>query len=390
VGQGEWHVLDVIRRLGCIQIDTINVVERSHYLALWSRLGQYDKGYLDQLLCPDRKVFEYWAHAASIIPIEHYRYFMRVMRESRRNLKTRAQKRLGGKAKLLDKVLHEVKRRGPVSSKDFEEEGERKGKRVGWWDWKPAKIALEMLFNAGILMVAYRKNFQRYYDMTENVLPSDIDTTEPTEEERRRFFLKRAIDALGVANQVDMAGYYYEWSTRASLRGKGLEVAVKELLHDDVLGEVTVEGDPEPNYMLTKDFDIAEKVARGDMECFNNITFLSPFDNLLWSRMRLKTLFNFATKLEAYLPRDKREFGYYAMNVLYRNRIIGRFDPKLHRDSEVLEIKSLRFEDHFRSDSVFEEELSQAFRSFMEFNNAKHITFGKIVPRSLRIDTSYC
>jgi len=379
------HVLEVIRRLGCVQIDTINVVERSHYLALWSRLGPYNKEYLDQLLYPDRKVFEFWAHAASIIPIEDYRYFGYAMKEYRRGLKARAERRLRGKAYVLDGVLDEIRRRGPLTSKDFEDEGVKKEKRHGWWDWKPAKIALEMLYDAGILMVSHRRNFQRYYDLTENILPSHIDTSEPTEEERRRFFAEKAFDAMGVAKPEDVANYYYQWCTRTPLKGKVWEATLQQLLSDDVLGEVTVEGDSSPYYMLTKDYEIVRKIAGGEVACFDRATFLSPFDNLTWSKGRIKRLFNFTSKLEAYLPEDKRRFGYYAMNILYKNRLVGRFDPKFHRDRKVLEVKTLHLEEGFRLDAEFEEKLADAFKSLMEFNGAKKIQFGRIIPDRIRI-----
>lgn len=375
------HVLEVIRRLGCVQIDTINVVERSHYLALWSRLGTYRKEYLDQLLHPDRKVFEFWAHAACIIPMEHYRYYIHSMKQYRQELKARAERRLKEKAYLVDQVLNEIRQKGPMRSSDFKDE--RKRRRRGWWDWKPAKTALEMLFNSGILMVAYRRNFQRYYDLTENVLPSHIEITEPSEEERRRFFICKTFDALGVAKLRDVSSYYYQWSTRASLSGEVLEKTFEQLLNDDVLGEVTIEGVREPHYMLSSDYEVAQKVDEGEIGSFDELTFLSPFDNLTWSKDRDKTLFDFVPKLEAYIPQDKRKYGYYNMSILYKDRLVGRLDPKAHRDKRLLEIKLLHLEEDFKPDHEFEGKLADAFRSFMEFNEAELIQLGKTVPGNI-------
>jgi len=391
-GFRSWHdpekaeVLEVIRRLGCVQIDTINVVERSHYLTLWSRLGSYNKEDLDQLLYPERKVFEFWAHAASIIPIEHYRYFIHAMKEYQRVLKVRAEKRLKEKSYLLDQVLDEIRRNGPMSSKDFEHERTGKKKGLGWWNWKPAKIALEMLFSAGVLMVAYRRNFQRYYDLTENVLPSHIDVTEPTEEERQRFFVEKTLEAWGVAKPSEVSSYYYEWATRTALKKEALEETFQQLLDEDVLEEVTVEGARGPYYMLVKDHDIVQRIAEGETADFNGVTFLSPFDNLTWNKTRIRKLFNFTPKFEAYIPKDKRKFGYYNMNILYKNRLVGRFDPKVHRDQKVLEVKLLHLEEDFKPESEFEERLGDAFRSFMEFNKAEKIIFRKIVPDGIEMD----
>ncbi len=379
------EILNIIRRLGCIQIDTINVVERSHYMTFWSRLGPYDKEHLDQLLHPDRKVFEYWAHAASIIPIEHYRYFTPTMKQNRQRAKTQAERWLKGKTHLLDEVLEQIRQNGPMSSKDFKQERQRE-KRTGWWNWKPAKTALEILFNAGILMVAYRKRFQRYYDLTENVLPTDTDLTEPTSEERRRFFMEKTLDAWGVAKPNDVSSYYYQWSTRASLGTKELEQTLRDLQTDDVIMEVTIKGLNDPYYMLTNDCEVAESITAGENEGFNKVTFLSPFDNLTWNRNRTQTFFNFTPKLEAYLPKEKRQYGYYNMNILYGDQIVGRLDPKAHRDKETIEVKLLHLEEDFKPDREFEGKLEDAFKSFIEFHEAERIEFRKVVPDTLKID----
>ena len=379
------EILNIIRRLGCVQIDTINVVERSHYMTFWSRLGPYNKETLDQLLHPDRKVFEYWAHAASIIPIEHYRYFTPTMKQNRQRMHAQAERSLKGKTHLLDEVLEQIRQNGPMSSKDFKQERQR-GKRTGWWNWKPAKTALEILFNAGILMIAYRKNFQRYYDLTENVLPPNIDLAEPSPEERRRFFTEKTIDAWGVAQPTDIPSYYYRWSTRASLGKEELEQTLQDLLRDDAVMEITIGGLSDPYYMLTKDCKVAQDIAEGDVEGFNRVTFISPFDNLTWNKSRTQAFFNFTPKLEAYFPKEKREYGYYNMNILYGDQIVGRLDPKAHRDKHMIEVKSLHLEQDLKPNTEFKEKLEDAFRSFMEFHEADRITFGKAVPATLRVD----
>lgn len=380
------EILETIRKLGCIQIDTINVVERSHYMVLWSRIGNYEKKELDRLLHPDRKVFEFWAHAASIIPVEHYRYFIHTMKENRKGLEARATKRFAGKVNLLEKVLGEIRKNGPMSSRDFEEEGRaRRRKRSGWWSWKPAKIALEMLFNAGVLMVAYRDNFQKYDDLTENVLPSSVDLTEPTAEERGRFFMEKALEVAGIARFNDISNYFYDWCTRTPLRGREAEEAIGQLLKDGTLERATVKGLRDSCYVRSEDRCLIEKIAEGDFGRFGGVTFLSPFDNLTWFKDRTKTLFNFSPRLEAYFPGRNREFGYYNMNILYGDRLVGRLDPKVHRDQRILEIKSLHFEKKFKPTVDFREKFADAISSFMRFNEADDVRFGKMVPRNLKI-----
>jgi len=380
------RILETVRKLGCIQIDTIHVVERSHYTVLWSRIGNYEKKGLDRLLNPDKKVFEFWAHAASIIPVEHYRYFVHVMKENRKGLEARAVKRLAGRANLLGKVLGEIRKNGPMSSRDFVEKGSatRRRKRSGWWSWKPAKIALEMLFNAGVLMVAYRDNFQRYYDLTENVLPSSVDLTEPTAEERGRFFMEKAFEAAGIARLNDISNYYYDWCTQTPLRGRGAEETLRKLLNDGTLEKATVRGFKDPCYVLSGDRGIIDKIAENDFDRFGGVTFLSPFDNLTWFKDRTKMLFDFSPRLEAYFPGRNREFGYYNMNVLYGDRLVGRFDPKVHRDKRILEIKSLHVEENYKPTVDFREKFADALSSFMHFNEAEGVRFGKMVPRNLK------
>ena len=379
------HVLDIIKKLGCIQIDTINVVERSHYMAVWSRLGSYDKKWLDELLYPDRNVFEYWAHAASLIPIENYRYFIHTMKKHSQDLKARAEKRLKEKAWLLKKILDEIRRNGPMSTSDFELDEKQTERRTGWWSWNATKMALEMLFNAGILMVSYRRNFQRYYDLVENCLPSSVDVTEPAEEERQRFCILNTFHAYGVAKPSDVSSCYYQWSTFTPLKGLTFERVLKNLVSEDIVGEVTVKGVQGLYYMLTEDFELAQKIPDNQINCFNEVTFLSPFDNLTWSKTRIHEFFNFSPKLEAYVPQNKRKFGYYNMNILYKDKLVGRIDPKMHRERRLLEIKSLHLEKGFKFDAEFKEKLAEAFRRFINFHNAEKITFGKTVPKPLEI-----
>lgn len=296
-------------------------------------------------------------------------------------MKARAQNRLGEKACLLDQVVKEIRRNGPMSSKDFKSDsGPKKRKNRGWWNWKPAKTALEMLYWAGILTVAYRENFQRYYDLTENVLPSCVDITEPSDEERREFYIEKTVDAWGIVKPRDLASYYYTWCTRTPLKGNVLRDALKVLVNQDTLEEVTIEGDDQPYYILTRDRETIQRISDGETGVPDKVTFLSPFDNLTWNKNRTKDLFSFEPKFEAYFPKEKRKFGYYTLNILYGDKLVGRLDPKMHRDKGLLEVKALRLEETFKPDIEFEEKLTESFTSFIKFHKAKKIQFRRISP----------
>ena len=371
------HVFSVLKALSCVQIDTINVVERSHYLVFWSRLGNYKKELLDQLLYPDRKVFEYWAHAASLIPIEHYRYFIPTMKKRQKEIHSKAKRWLKGKESLLDTVLHEIKHDGPLCSKDFENEHkDEKKEKSGWWSWKPAKMALEMLYDAGILMVSRRDNFQKYYDLTENVLPSSVDMAEPTEEERQQFFVEKTLDAWGLVELKDVGQYFYKWSTHADVGVKAISGLMKEWEKQDIVATVHIADVDKPYFTLTKDLADLEKTVTSE-EQISNIGLISPFDNLTWSKPRIKKLFDFHPALETYLPKKDRKFGYYALTILYNDQIVGRLDPKMHRDKATLEIKALELREGFKPTAGFKQQLSSTLRDFMKFHNAQALKAAK-------------
>ncbi|MCJ7609386.1 winged helix DNA-binding domain-containing protein, partial [Candidatus Bathyarchaeota archaeon] len=211
-------VFEAVDRLGCIQIDTISVVERAHHFTLWSRLGCYDKRLLYDLAYEDRRVYEGLGHAASYLPLKDWRYFIHANRVRAEDYATHRGWFADTDPGMLELVLKRIRKEGPLASRDFEENKPQ----GGWWSWKPSKTALEALFSTGTLMVSYRENFQRFYDLTERVLPSWVDTSEPTKEERLRFFVTRTMGCLGAIRPSDIRGYYYDRCVK-------LERSVREL-----------------------------------------------------------------------------------------------------------------------------------------------------------------
>ena len=291
---GREALLDAIRRIGLLQLDTINVVARSHYLVLLSRVGLYDPADLDALLYPDRRLFEQWAHAACLIPVEDYRYFAPIIQARRQRALPPAwiERRLGDDPQgVLDWVLAEVRERGPLASKDFEDPRAQRGT---WWDWKPAKTALEVLFSRGHLMVDRRESFQRYYDLAERVLPLAGEPPGHTIEGYRRWATLRSVTCRGVATVAGASDYY-------RLRKPETRATIQALVQEGALLPVEVEGWGETAYLGPADLPLVKEIEAGEHQ--PSVTaFLSPFDNLLWERDRVHSLFGFEYTAEMYQP----------------------------------------------------------------------------------------
>jgi len=371
-------VLETVRALGCIQIDTINVIERAHYVTLWSRLGSYDKEHLHQLAYEDRLITEYWAHAASYIPLEDYRYFLHRMNIRRAGMEDYVRRRAKTDPEILDQVLKRIKAEGPLAAKDFEYKREEPSK--GWWSWKPAKVALEGLFAAGILMISRRENFQRHYDLAERVLPPWVDTSEPSEEERIRFFALRTMGCLGLVKAPDIRKYYYHWSISLGRTSKQLQATLEELTDNDEAIELRVEGERQPHYCTPGDADRLQRLMNDDPPN-EDVSLLTNFDNLLWNREKVKSLFGFQPKLEVYLPAEQRKYGYYNLPILHGHNLVGRIVPKTDRKNQTLIVHSIWHEPGFEPDDTYKDAFNETLEDFATFNGADKIQMEEERPR---------
>ena len=374
-------IYQVIDQLGCLQIDTINIVERAHHLTLWSRLGLHEKGLLNELAYDDRKLFEYWAHAACYVPLEDYRFFISPMRMREGEMLERLE-RWGGRAggvspDILDEVLERVRAEGPLATKDFEQR--RKGPSKGWWDWKPAKVALEVLYGAGLLMVSHRENFQRHYDIAERVLPPGVDPTEPTEEDRIKFYITRTMASLGLVKPADIRGYYTPSYARYKAYSRQLPSIMEEMSGDGEAVRFEVDGERQPYYCLPEDASRLDDLV--DSPSSEHVHLLNPFDNTLWDKKRVETLFEFTAKLEAYTPAAQRKYGYYYLAILSGDRLVGRIIPKMDRKNRKLIINSTWHETWFKLDEPFENSFSENLESFSKFNGADEIEHKEEKPR---------
>ncbi|QNA89573.1 winged helix-turn-helix domain-containing protein [Massilia sp. Dwa41.01b] len=362
-------VLDAIRRMVMLQIDTIHVVARSPYLVLWSRLGDYQPAWLDELLA-EGKLFEYWAHEACFVPVEDYGlYRHRMLDPAAMGWKYSAtwmRERAGEVAALL---AH-VRTHGPVRSSDFERTD---GKANGWWEWKPEKRSLEVLFTSGALMIARRHNFQRVYDLAERVLPGWDDARMPALAEVRRTFALQTVKTLGVARAAWVPDYH---------RTRRPHVDLAALADEGLLLPVRVEGWNEPLYVHPGHLELARQAEQGKLAP-TLTTILSPFDPVVWDRRRALELFDFDYRLECYTPAARRRHGYFTLPLLRRGQLVGRIDAKAHRAGGVFEVKDAWFEPGLRLTDALLRDVAAALARCARWHGCPQVLVQRTEPLGL-------
>jgi hypothetical protein len=359
-------VLQTIRRMGALQIDTIHVVARSPYLALFSRLGSYDPRWLDELLA-EGTLFEYWAHAASFLPIEDYPYFRRRMLTPGFGWNNREAWE-AAHPHVSEMVMERLRKEGALRSADFENPNHKGGT---WWNWKEEKMALEHLLTAGLVMVARREKFQRVYDLHERILPGWDDARTPSADEVRRALVLKAVCALGIARPEWVPDYF-----RISKRDIGK--LLQELAAAGQLLEVSVEGWDTPAYVHAEQHALLETAAAGRLTA-SLTTLLSPFDALIWDRSRARAMFNFDFALECYLPAPKRKYGYFCLPVLRRGSLIGRADAKAHRQAGRFEVKTLYLEPGIAFTGEVQADIQAAVQRCADWHATPEVVIQKVV-----------
>ncbi len=344
-------VRQIIRQMHVLQIDTIHIVARSPYLVLWSRLGEYHQHWLDELLA-EGALFEYWSHAACFLPIEDYPLYRRLMLDKHTWHENGWRKWMDDHAGMVEGLLAHIRENGAVRSADFERTD---GEQSGWWNWKDEKTALEGLWQRGDLMVARRQHFQRVYDLRERILPDWDDARTPSLEAVHEIFVLSSVKALGVTKAAWVADYF-------RLSKKTAQLVLERLVKQGQLHTVQVEGWDAPGYFHPDQRAALEAAADGQIP-LSRTTLLSPFDPLVWDRARALDLFGFDYKIEVYTPAPKRKYGYFTLPILYRNRLIGRLDPKAHRKEGLFEVKALHLEPGVTVDDALVAALKDALRA---------------------------
>jgi uncharacterized protein len=395
---GQDGTLAVLKRLGSVQIDTISVVERAHHHVLRSRNPDYGAEHIAALEAKPRRLIEYWSHAAAYLPIEDYRFCIPRMER----IRVQGHEWYRADKRTTRRVLDRIRAEGPLRAQDFE--GAKGGQ--GWWDWKPAKRALEYLFQAGDLVAVGRRGFQKVYDLAERALPPGLDLRPPTADDMAAFYLDRATLALGVFAEEDIAymrkdgleGIPGELATRVEegrlvelriadgegARGAGSRASVDRIHY----------ADPE---LLASDPGLpsCNPAPRTDG---GKLVVLSPFDPLLIDRRRAKRLFGVAYQLECYLPARKREFGYFALPLLYLGpegdaTLVGRLDAKAERGRAALVAKRLsldppKVEGKSLSIAGFARVAAEALSGFAAFNRAEAIELERFESKNGRLERS--
>ena len=310
------HVRRVFRDVHVVQIDSVNVLVRSHRLPLFSRLGAYPIELLDDATYRRHELFEYWAHEASLVPVEDHPLFGWVMdgfREGR--YWPRLARFAEDNGPYIDAVEQEVRDRGPLSAGELSDPGERTGP---WWGWADGKTAMEWLFAAGRVTVSERRGFERVYDLTERVLPAEVlDAPTPTKATAVRELTFRAIDALGVATAPEIGDYH-------RIKTATIQPHIDAAVRDGDLLEVEVQGWGRRTAYARPDRSVPRAVDARALLC--------PFDSLIWHRDRTERLFDFRYRLEIYTPAADREYGYYVLPFLLGETLVARFDLKADRD----------------------------------------------------------
>lgn len=324
-----------IERLGAVQIDTISVVERAHHHVLWSRVPGYSLGMIARLEAEPRRIFEYWSHAAAYLPLDEYRYCLPRMARVKKD----GHDWFRADPKAVDNVRNRIASEGPLRVQDFTEP--MKGKR-GWWDWKPAKVALEYLFHAGVLTCIGREGFQKVYDLAERALPADLDRSFPNEAEQAARHVDRAVASLGVFSPRDVA-YMRKDGVRDIEKELTARVESGSLIPLEVEGmaEVTAHNTSllaSPMALAASTEDSTRRRSRA--------LILSPFDPAIIDRKRAARLLGLQFQLECYVPEAKRVFGYFALPILYLGSsggsgFVGLVDAKADRAVGFLEARRL-------------------------------------------------
>lgn len=355
-GSAYTKTLDTFEQLGYVQIDTISVVQRAHHHTLWSRNPSYQPKLLDQLVA-DRKVFEYWSHAAAYLPMTNFRHTL----PRKAAIKSGQQRHWYSKDRtLMDTILKRIDEEGPLMAKDFES----KAKKTDGWNTKPTKQALENLYMQGDLMISERRGFHKVYDLTDRVLPSDVDRSMPTKEEHGRFLVLSYLKAHGIGTLPEIV---YQL--------KDVKTDVTQALNDLIeMGDIETIKVGDTHYFACKHAikQLDKRLNRKQAK------ILSPFDNLLIQRKRASALFNFDYLIECYVPQAKRQFGYFCLPILWNGRLVARADCKVDKRSSTLNVLHLFIEPSVKDQDAFLAALEQELQAFAKFNQCEHFALLKL------------
>jgi len=375
-------IVSVIRDLGFVQWDPVDVVAPSHLITLWSRVGKFRMSDLDRLLWDDKKLFEHWSHAASIVLTEDYPLFYSLMKRYPESLskswggwKARARKWLAENKGLRKKILNELGK-GPLRLSEFEDHARGKRSADGWTSGSDVSTALFHMQMSGDVMVVGHEGRQNIWGLSETFLPSWVARNELPEQEVEREGAERTIRALGTASPSEINRYF--------LRGRYLDLkkALERLQEESTVHRVQVTGLGGERYIHDRDVQLLESMNSRVWQ--PRMSLLAPFDNLLAVREGTSRLFGFDYVHENFLPKNKRKFGTYVLPILWGDRFIGRVDPKMDRENERLVVNSIHAEPGAPKDKEVALKIRGTIENLAEFLGAKEVEYTARVPKAWR------
>lgn len=362
-GIGKTAVIQTLTQLGYVQIDTLSMVARAHHHTFWTRIPDYQPQWLDQLVA-EGQIFEYWFHAASYLPIQDFRYALPKMH----SIKNRESRYYQADVQVMRHVYDRIRIEGAQKARDFESLSKKQG---SWWNWKPTKMALEQLFMQGDLMISARNGIEKVYDLSERVLPNHINTTCSDPLEYAEYLVKTYLRAYGFTTIKQIT----HLKTEPVLR-KNIVLVIQHMLEEGVIQKLNIAEFP-TIYVLTGLQDEIENTPH------SNLSLLSPFDNAIIHRERIKTHFDFDFRLECYTPQAKRKYGYFCLPILFGDIFIGRVDCKAHRKSGRFELIHLHIENTQIDMSSWLPPFFDTLQRFAQFNQCQSIEITQISPPAL-------
>ncbi|HEY8936010.1 MAG TPA: crosslink repair DNA glycosylase YcaQ family protein [Cyclobacteriaceae bacterium] len=357
-GRGKNAVYKLINHLGFVQIDTNYVVERAHHHVLAVRIPGYKAEWLYQLLAEGR-VCESWTFASGYIPMHDFRFSLPIKESFVARRKSLSQMEIN----VMSKVLDRISREGPLMARDFE--NDRTIKSSGWWDWRPSKLALERMYLDGRLMVNRRNDFQKIFDLTENILPHNVDKSMPSADEFARHVIIRSLNSLGIAYLKDIAfGARY-------VKKNTVKDELQKMVEEGLVTQIEIKG-----LKSAQLYALPEQIKKTVNSSLSDVFILSPFDVLNVFRHRLKDFFNFDYQVECFVPAAKRKYGYFSLPILMGDTFVARMDSKADRKLRILTINNLHFE-KVKLTKANVGAISDAIKSFAEFNQCDRIVIKK-------------
>lgn len=366
-------MLDVLRQIRCVQMDPIRAVERTQYLVLWSRLGNYRREDFHDLIYKDRKLFEYWAHAASFVLTEDYALHELMMRNYGR-AGSAWSKRLAAWVEANDDfrhyVLDEIRNRGPLLTQDFDDKSTVPWASSGWSSGRSVSFMIDYLWSSGALMVARRDGLKRWWDLADRVLPEEARLGGLSPSAATADALQKSLKALGVAQIKHISRHFIEG------RYTDLETALRALIVEGKVVPITIKGWDGEWFIHAETLADLQRIEAGEWK--PRTALLSPFDGLIRDRDRTELMWDFYYRIEIYVPKAKREFGYYVLPILYGDKLVGRIDSNMDRKKGIYTIQNIYWEDGVRQSKALVNSVKREIEKLRRFLGAEQVEFSAI------------